>query len=93
MPGTLGVSFLIELHDRVSTKDAKKVLLTGQAGLQDTINAVNQAEFDYYFGKPWDVDELHLTIKKLLTDFVISNDGTPRISLHCLIKKNFQSHS
>ncbi|MDG2932760.1 response regulator, partial [Vibrio parahaemolyticus] len=43
MPEQTGISFLIELSQNGDTKAARKVLLTGQAGLEDTVEAVNNA--------------------------------------------------
>ncbi|AAO11155.1 Response regulator [Vibrio vulnificus CMCP6] len=43
MPEQTGISFLIELSRGETTRKARKVLLTGQAGLEDTVEAVNHA--------------------------------------------------
>ena len=47
------------------------MLLTGQAGLNDTVKALNEGGLDYYLAKPWDRVEFQQIVNKLLTDFVI----------------------
>ncbi|GAL12030.1 response regulator [Vibrio astriarenae] len=74
MPEQTGVSFLVELDQAKETANAKKVLLTGQAELEDTVQAVNQAHLDYFIGKPWNGEELRHRVTQLLTDYVIKND-------------------
>lgn len=74
MPVQTGISFLVELDNQAQTQRAKKVLLTGQADLEDTILAVNQAHLDYYIAKPWDGATLRDSVTKLLTDYVIEHD-------------------
>ncbi len=74
LPGTYGADFLIELQKDEETKSAMNVLLTGQAGLDDTIKAINEGGLKHFIAKPWQKDELIEIAKKLLTDFVIENE-------------------
>lgn len=74
MPEQTGISFLIELNQADDTRVARKVLLTGQAGLEDTVEAVNNASLDYYVAKPWRGDELRSALVQQLTTFMIQND-------------------
>lgn len=74
LPGTYGTDFLVELKKREETASAMNVLLTGQAGLEETIRAVNQGGLKHYIAKPWKKKELQDICKKLLTDFVIENE-------------------
>ncbi|MDV6250818.1 response regulator [Vibrio sp. EA2] len=74
MPEQTGISFLIELSQNADAKSARKVLLTGQAGLEDTVEAINHDSLDYYIAKPWKGDELRQVILSQLTAFVIEND-------------------
>ena len=78
MPGKLGVDFLIELNQDAHTKDAKKILLTGQAGHQDTIKAINDADLDHYIAKPWQPEELKEVTVRFLTDYVLAHDENPQ---------------
>lgn len=74
MPEHSGIDFLIELNHSDETTHARKVLLTGQAGLEDTIQAINQANLDFYISKPWQGEDLLNTITHQLTQFIIEND-------------------
>ena len=71
LPGERGVDFLIELNEDAATAPIRKVLVTGQAGLEDTVRAVNQANLDHYIAKPWTPEDLQATVRDQLTDFVI----------------------
>ena len=75
MPEQTGISFLIELNDNASTQTARKVLLTGQAGLEDTVEAVNHSSLHFYIAKPWRGDNLRDVIKKQLTQYMIENNA------------------
>ncbi|MBP3191444.1 response regulator [Natronogracilivirga saccharolytica] len=74
LPGDNGVELLIELHKDERTHPARKVLLTGQAGLDDTVKALNEARLHHYIAKPWKKEELLRVSVDLLTDYVISNE-------------------
>jgi two-component system chemotaxis response regulator CheY len=73
LPGMQGTDFLIELHGQPNTAAARKVLLTGQAGHEDTIRAINQADLDHYISKPWTEEELHSVVREQLTEYVLRN--------------------
>ena len=45
-------------------------LLTGQAGLEAMVRAVNFAKLDYYIGKPWSQDELVAVVRNLLGEYI-----------------------
>jgi CheY-like chemotaxis protein len=66
-----GVDLLVSLKENPATRAIRTILLTGQAGHQDTIRAINDADLDHYFSKPWDPNELVAVAVRLLTDFVI----------------------
>ncbi len=74
LPGDNGVELLIELHKNERTHESRKVLLTGQAGLDDTVRALNEARLHHYISKPWNREELLDVSVNLLTDFVIENE-------------------
>lgn len=71
LPGKNGIEFLSELTGDEYYKFTRKVLLTGQASHEDTINAINNASIAHYFSKPWNTDELQESIRDVLTDYVI----------------------
>lgn len=77
MPGETGVEFLVFLHQESVAKHARKVLLTGQAGHEDTIEAINNAELDYYIAKPWNGAELKNVVRKQLTHYVLDHSPEP----------------
>lgn len=71
MPGKSGVDFLIEINEETRFAPTKKILLTGLATHQDTINAINNAAIDRYIEKPWDSEELISYTKALITEFIL----------------------
>ena len=83
LPGMQGTDFLIELHSEPATAMARKVLLTGQAGHEDTIRAINEASLDHYISKPWTEEELHSVVREQLTEYVLRNveDVLPYVAL------------
>lgn len=74
MPEQTGIEFLIELNQDSDTAKSRKMLLTGQAGLEDTIQAINHASLHFYLSKPWQGEQLRQAIKEQLTDYVIANE-------------------
>lgn len=74
MPEQTGISFLIELNEQDDTNKTRKVLLTGQAGLNDTVEAVNHSSLDFFIAKPWVGEELRKVVKEQLTHYVIENE-------------------
>jgi len=74
MPEQTGISFLIELSEQEDTAKTRKVLLTGQAGLNDTVEAVNHSSLDFFIAKPWVGEQLRQTVKEQLTQYVIENE-------------------
>jgi len=83
MPGTLGADLLVEFKEDPRFAPARKVLVTGQAGLQDTIKAVNDADLHHYIAKPWTREGLHEVVRRYLTDYVIEEceDLLPFVSV------------
>ncbi|MEM9445702.1 MAG: response regulator [Verrucomicrobiota bacterium] len=77
MPGQNGVDFLIEIHEQDSLRESRKVLLTGQAGQEATIEAVNQAELNHYIAKPWQKENLVQVAKSQLSEYIIDNHINP----------------
>jgi response regulator of citrate/malate metabolism len=75
LPGENGVELLVELQSREETRLSRKVLLTGQAGLDATIKAVNKAGLNRYIAKPWNKEELLEICREELTEYVIKTVG------------------
>jgi response regulator RpfG family c-di-GMP phosphodiesterase len=84
LPGTTGVDFLVELHDDPATAETRKVLVTGQADLDDTVRAVNRASLDRYLAKPWTPDELVTVTREELTAYVLATGVDPLPHLRAL---------
>ena len=72
MPHMDGVTFLQEA--RHIYPDAKRTLLTAYADTNAAISAINQANLDYFFMKPWDPPTEHLypQVDDLLDDWQAS---------------------
>ncbi|WCL50270.1 response regulator [Leptospira sp. GIMC2001] len=67
MPGMKGDEFLKEVHKKLP--DAIKIMLTGQAGLDSAINAINEGGLSRYVEKPWNIEEFSKDIQGLLNKF------------------------
>jgi diguanylate cyclase (GGDEF)-like protein len=73
MPGMKGVD-LLEAVDRRSPTTTK-ILLTGQAGLDAVISAINRAHLNHYIAKPWDEASLHLAVENLLRQYRLADEN------------------
>jgi len=62
MPGLKGDEMLAEMHQ--ISPDTRNILLTGQANIEGVANAVNYANLYRFITKPWDEEDLALTIKE-----------------------------
>ncbi len=67
MPGLKGDELLEKVNE--VSPDTIKILLTGQAGLQDTIDAINKGGLNYFVEKPWNIEELHVHIERLIQKY------------------------
>jgi diguanylate cyclase (GGDEF)-like protein len=73
MPGMKGVE-LLEIVDR-RMPATTKILLTGQAGLDAVIEAINRAHLNHYISKPWDETALLLAVENLLRQYRLVNEN------------------
>ncbi len=64
MPGMKGAEFLEIVHQRYPATN--KILLTGYAGLESAMYAINYAGLDKYIEKPWNKDEFLNTVRELI---------------------------
>ena len=67
MPGMRGEVFLAQVHAR--QPKALKVLLTGQATADAVGRAVNEARLYRYIAKPWEEQDLSLTVQGALSSY------------------------
>ena len=63
MPEMSGSELLSEINKK--EKNCKKILLTGYADINATVDAINKGSVDKYLSKPWDDDEILSTVKHL----------------------------
>jgi diguanylate cyclase (GGDEF)-like protein len=84
MPGMKGVELLEEVHKR--SPGTTKILLTGQAGLDAVVAAINKAGLNRYIPKPWDEPDLRLTVENLLKTFRLHRQN--EILVDDLMRKN-----
>lgn len=73
LPEENGVDLMIDLQKNEQTAGARKVLITGQAGLNATVKAVNNAGLNHYIAKPWDEGHLQQVVRHQLTEYVINH--------------------
>ena len=64
MPGMDGIELLSRVQQ--AQPDTLRLLLTGQADMTATIRAINEGQIYRYIAKPWDDDELRLTLRHAL---------------------------
>ncbi len=75
MPGITGVQLLEQSLD--FRPRAIKILLTGYTDIQALIDAINSGKVYKYVPKPWDADELRITVRRALEAYELreKNDG------------------
>ena len=64
------MDFLVDMANHPHLHQTRKVLVTGQADLDDTVRAINDAQLDHYIAKPWSAEELMSAARTQLTDYV-----------------------
>ncbi len=64
MPGMSGIEFLYILKKR--QPDTMRLLLTGKADAEIAIKAINEGEVYRFITKPWDPEELRVTVRQAL---------------------------
>lgn len=67
MPGMQGDELLKRIHE--IAPNTLNILLTGQSSTQAVVNAVNHAGLYRYIAKPWQKDDLILTIEQALKSY------------------------
>ncbi|KSC70008.1 two-component system response regulator [Pseudomonas aeruginosa] len=64
MPNMDGAALLAEIHRR--SPETIRILLTGHADLPTIAKAINEGRIHHYLSKPWNDDELLLTLRQSL---------------------------
>ncbi len=73
MPGMSGVEFLERVIER--NPRAIRMMLTGYADMPALIAAINSGRIWRYIPKPWEPDDLRITVKRGLEVFALSNQN------------------
>lgn len=64
MPGMDGPTLLAEIHKR--KPECMSILLTGHAEIDSIVKAINEGQIFRYISKPWNDDELQMTLRQAL---------------------------
>jgi CheY-like chemotaxis protein len=84
MPGLLGSDFLIQAHDICPR--CKKMMLTGQAEVDNVLKVLHNMELFRYVGKPWEPDFLNQSVLKAIS--VFEEDFQMRTQLKNLLSQS-----
>jgi response regulator RpfG family c-di-GMP phosphodiesterase len=68
MPAMTGVEFLEKVIEKFP--DPIRILLTGYADMTAVVDAVNKGKIFHYVTKPWDEEELNLTISRAYAKYL-----------------------
>jgi signal transduction histidine kinase len=95
MPGMKGDSLLESFHKRSPL--TKTIMLTGQASIEGVSNAVNKANLYRYISKPWDKDDLLLTIREAIISFnqeyIIKKQNEELLELNIGLEKKVEERT
>jgi response regulator RpfG family c-di-GMP phosphodiesterase len=72
MPGMTGVEFLESIIPEYP--EPMRILLTGYADMNAVIEAINKGKIFHYLTKPWNEDELDLTIQRAYDVYRLRKD-------------------
>lgn len=72
MPETTGVEFLESILEK--HPEPMRILLTGYADMNAVIDAVNKGKIFHYLTKPWNEEELDMTIKRAYDVYALRRD-------------------
>jgi len=79
MPEMNGAQFLEQVRQRWPA--TMRILLTGYADVASTIDAINRGEIYRYVSKPWDDDQLLLTVRGALETLRLRNENVRLLAL------------
>ncbi len=74
MPAMSGVEFLQRSME--IRPDANRIVLTGYTDIESIVEAVNTSRLYRYVTKPWDSDELRLTLRRAIEAFHLARENT-----------------
>lgn len=67
MPDMKGDAVLQQVHQL--SPQTLKIMLTGQANIEGISNAINTAQLYHYIAKPWQPEDLQLTVREALNSY------------------------
>ena len=73
MPGMSGVEFLEKVIER--NPRAIRIMLTGYADMSSLILAINEGRIYRYIPKPWEPDDLRISVKRGLEVYELSGEN------------------
>lgn len=73
MPGMTGDRLLEIVNARFP--QIAKILLTGHTGLDSALYCINNVNLDKYISKPWQIEDLHMTVTSLLRQVRLKKDN------------------
>ena len=73
MPGMSGTEFLE--RSMTSRPDAIRIVLTGYTDVEAIVNAVNKSRIYRYVTKPWESEELRLTLRRAIEAFHLTREN------------------
>ena len=73
MPGMRGVEFLEKVIER--NPRAIRILLTGYSDMPSLVRAINEGRIYRYIAKPWEPDELRISVKRGLEVYALSSEN------------------
>lgn len=79
MPMMNGAVFLSHVRERYP--DTVRLLLTGHADMQQTVQSINQGEIYRYIAKPWSDQELLLTVQQALEQQHLKRENSRLLAL------------
>ena len=85
MPGMDGATLLAEVQKH--WPETMRILLTGYADINTTIRAINQGQIYRYISKPWEDEELRLSVRQALAFQRVERE---RIRLEALTREQNQ---
>jgi two-component system response regulator HupR/HoxA len=74
MPGMSGAEFLARSMD--VRPDANRIILTGYTDIDAIVKAVNESRIYRYVTKPWESEELRLTLRRAVEAFHLVRENT-----------------
>ncbi len=84
MPSMNGVEFLTQAKEK--NPDAMRIMLTGQADVKSVLEAIDKGEVYRFLLKPWNDDELRMTIRQALDFYYVQKEN--KVLIHTVKQQN-----